>query len=272
VSKVDRELIFDIGLHRGEDTEFYLKKGFRVVSVEANADLCADVASRFAAEIAGGQLAIVNKAVAREPGRLRFYVNTARSVWGTVNAEWAERNSRLGGESVEREVEATTMAALIQEFGTPYYVKIDIEGNDLVAVEGLASAAARPKYISMESEKDSFRGLRREISAMRALGYDGFKIVDQRRLQGQAAPRPAKEGKDVAHRFPEGASGAFGEDLPGRWLTADEVVEAYRPIFFTHALTGDDPYLRSRTLVRLLRRTPLNASWHDTHARLGSDA
>lgn len=32
--KSDR--IFDIGMHRGEGTRFYLAKGFRVVAVEAN--------------------------------------------------------------------------------------------------------------------------------------------------------------------------------------------------------------------------------------------
>jgi hypothetical protein len=31
----ERDLIYDIGLHKGEDSEFYLKKGFRVVAIEA---------------------------------------------------------------------------------------------------------------------------------------------------------------------------------------------------------------------------------------------
>jgi hypothetical protein len=29
-------LIFDMGLHKGEDTDFYLRKGFDVVAFEAN--------------------------------------------------------------------------------------------------------------------------------------------------------------------------------------------------------------------------------------------
>ena len=33
-------LIFDIGCHLGEDSEFYLRKGFKVVAVEANPELC----------------------------------------------------------------------------------------------------------------------------------------------------------------------------------------------------------------------------------------
>ena len=30
------DLIYDVGMHRGEDTAFYLRKGFRVVAVEAD--------------------------------------------------------------------------------------------------------------------------------------------------------------------------------------------------------------------------------------------
>jgi FkbM family methyltransferase len=269
---MDRKLVFDIGFHRGEDADFYLKKGFRVVGVEANAELCETAAERFHDEIESGQLVIVNRAVAKEPGRLPFYVNTERSVWGTANAEWAERNRRLGTESIEREVEGITMCALLEQFGVPYYAKIDIEGNDLIALEGLAAAPTRPKYISVESDKDSFRALRREFATMQALGYDAFKIVDQSRVRGRSAPSPTKEGRDVAHRFRGTASGPFGEDLPGRWLSADEAVEAYRPIFFKYALSGDDGYLRSKLLLSVLRRTPLGASWHDTHARLGGGA
>ena len=32
---LENNLIYDVGLHKGEDSEFYLKKGFRVVAIEA---------------------------------------------------------------------------------------------------------------------------------------------------------------------------------------------------------------------------------------------
>ena len=32
-------MVFDVGMHRGEDTELYLSKGFRVVAFEANPNL-----------------------------------------------------------------------------------------------------------------------------------------------------------------------------------------------------------------------------------------
>jgi len=32
-------LIFDVGMHKGEDTDFYIKKGFDVIGFEANPEL-----------------------------------------------------------------------------------------------------------------------------------------------------------------------------------------------------------------------------------------
>ena len=33
---MQKDLIYDIGMHNGENTEYYLKRGFRVIAVEAN--------------------------------------------------------------------------------------------------------------------------------------------------------------------------------------------------------------------------------------------
>ena len=41
MSDLISNLIYDVGLHRGEDTDFYLKMGFGVVAVEANPELIA---------------------------------------------------------------------------------------------------------------------------------------------------------------------------------------------------------------------------------------
>ncbi len=45
-------LIYDLGSHNGQDSEFYLKKGFIVVAVEANPTLCDGLKLRFSREIA----------------------------------------------------------------------------------------------------------------------------------------------------------------------------------------------------------------------------
>ncbi len=58
-----KNLIYDVGLHKGEDTDFYLKKGFDVVAFEANPDLVKHCKERFINEIQTGQLVIVEGAI-----------------------------------------------------------------------------------------------------------------------------------------------------------------------------------------------------------------
>jgi FkbM family methyltransferase len=266
----DGKVIYDVGLHRGEDSEFYLKKGFRVVAIDANPEMCASAATRLHAYCDNGQLVIVNKAIATEEGEVTFFKNKNHSEWGTIDRAWMARNQRHGDPSEEFRVQAVPLSHVIAEFGAPYFVKIDIEGLDLTAVRSLRGTSALPRYISIESEKVSFTKLREEFELFTSLGYDRFKIVPQHRVTRQRAPRPPLEGHYVDHRFEVGSSGLFGEEAPGRWLTAEQAIDAYKPIFLRYHLTGDDPLLRSRVLPRALRALGLRPGWYDTHAKLAA--
>jgi hypothetical protein len=55
----DESLIYDEGAHKGEDTEFYLKKGFRVVAVEATPEFCESISNRFPEYVQSGTLSVV---------------------------------------------------------------------------------------------------------------------------------------------------------------------------------------------------------------------
>jgi FkbM family methyltransferase len=265
-----RKTIFDLGLHKGQDAEFYLRKGFRVVGVDANPDMCALASERLASHVHSGELIILNRAIAEQPGEIEFFKNQ-RSEWGTANPRWAARNDRLGSPTVERiAVRAVTLADLVGEFGVPYFVKIDIEGMDVAALRSLSASASKPKYISIESEKVSFSELREEFATFQELGYDKFKIVAQHRLSKQKAPQPSREGEYVDQRFEWGSSGLFGEEAPGEWLSAEEAINAYKTIFLKYYAVGDDPLIRSRILRALLSRLLGPAGWYDTHARLRS--
>ena len=52
------KLVYDVGMCRGEDTEFYLNRGYRVVGVEANPALVKSLREKFATEQERGQLHI----------------------------------------------------------------------------------------------------------------------------------------------------------------------------------------------------------------------
>ena len=285
------DLIYDIGMHKGEDSEFYLRKGFRVVAFEANPELIASCAQRLREFLDRGQLTIIEGAIV-EPDLIaaghktvQFYQNPDSSVWGTVSAEWAERNARLGMSSTVTEVAAIDFAEVMRTHGVPYYMKIDIEGCDTVCIKALRGFQERPSYISIESDKTSLENVEREIEMFSELGYASFQAVEQSQIPwAQSPPKPAREGKYAAHRFEKGSSGLFGRELEGRWKPRREVLSQYKLIFLGYYLLGDDgimgrwrfPGARqlrglTRRAIRLLLTHATVPGWYDTHARHSSE-
>jgi FkbM family methyltransferase len=125
----DETLVYDVGLHRGEDTDYYLKLGYRVVAFEADPILAAECRGRFAAEIAAGRLHIVEGAIApREQGDRLTFFRSSISVWGTVEPDWEARNRGLGAAITAIQVDRVDIEAAFKAFGVPLYLKIDVEG------------------------------------------------------------------------------------------------------------------------------------------------
>lgn len=204
-----KDLIFDVGMHRGSDTAFYLAKGFRVVAFEANPNLCKAGARRFATEIAAGMLQIVNVGIGPKRGHLPFFVNEENSEWSSFDRLIAER-----GRCSEITVPVHPMADIMAVFGVPHYIKADIEGYDRYAIIPLAESPDKPACLSYENaDRDVF-----EILV--ANGYRAFQLVNQLHVQSVQCPRPSAEGKTIEWSFEPGSSGPFGSDLPAAWLDA----------------------------------------------------
>jgi FkbM family methyltransferase len=257
---MDSMLIFDIGCHNGQDSDFYLKKGFRVVAVEANPELCKEIKNRFAREIGDGRFTLVERAIAEHDGEISFFINAKHSIWGTISGEWATQHAESRSDVTEITVPAITFPALIAEYGIPHYLKIDIEGADLLCVDALAAIAEPPKYVSIEFE-ESITGFQDAVQRLRKAGYRKFQIVDQARVPSQEPPRPAREGGVASHRFILGATGLFGKELPAPWVGQIGAVGSFLGIYLSNKLYG-----LSKTMPWLRPLTPREPSWHDIHA------
>jgi FkbM family methyltransferase len=279
-TKKHPDLIYDVGLHHGQDTDYYLRKGYRVVAFEAdpaNADLCRE---RFAAAIAEGRLTIVEGAITENistngrPGKVRFYRNANHSLWGSTCDDWVARNKVVGTTNEIITVKAIDFGAALAKYGIPHYLKADIVGSETICLRALLDFADRPDYISIRSEKLVFRKLEHEFDLLEQLGYDRFKVVKQ---EFERVKAELNDGNGSwLYSFEEGASGPFGPDTAGRWKTRDEALRSYRRIFMKYWLFGDYSYLIQtelgrRVIVRLEylfgRTIP---GWYDTHARHGS--
>lgn len=272
------DLIYDVGLHKGEDSAFYLKLGFKVLGIEANPELVQHCQARFRNQIASGQLRIVEGAIAPEfEGPAITFYRSSDSVLSTINKKRAEHSERLGHKSECIVVPRIDAVDIYRSFGVPYFLKVDVEGADQLILDGLKRQPSRPRYISVESDKVDFDEVEAQLGLLRELGYRKFKAVQQQRIPGSRVETKALDGSKVVHVFESGASGPFGEDLSGQWLDFDGIIRRYRSIFRDYRYFGDDAFLAKFPVLAL----PFKAiyklctgqrgslpGWYDTHASL----
>lgn len=272
------DLVYDVGLHRGQDTDYYLNKGFRVIAFEANPENAEFCRNKFAEAIADGRLTIVEGAITDtekikdRSHKIRFYRNLSSSLWGSTCDEWAFRNEVMGTQNEIIEVEAVNFVECLEKFGIPFYLKADIVGSETVCLKALLEFENKPDYVSIRSEKVIFSKLEEEFRLLQELGYDKFKAIQQDVTDWQIA----LNGSGKIYTFDEGASGPFGEESDGEWKSYEKVLQEYRRIFVYYWLFGDYSYLTQTekgknfisNLERVFRR-PL-PGWYDTHAKHSS--
>jgi FkbM family methyltransferase len=221
--KLCNNLIFDFGLHNGNDADYYLKKGYKVVSVDASPILSEQAVKRFSEEIESGDLVIVNVGVSDSGKRMPFFISLVNSEQSSFDEQFARRL----GPVRKVEVETARPIDLFGEFGVPYYVKIDIEGYDLVVLDDVMALPIKPKYLSFECGPIGWSNY---LPLLKDSGYGRFKVVNQLNVKGASAPVPAKEGKTIEYKFLSSSSGVFGEDTAGEWVSAKKVEEEFKLI------------------------------------------
>lgn len=209
---MSKTLIFDIGMNDGKDTGFYLHLGYDVLAVDANRQLCQKCDDKFLSYLLANKVKILNLAISDSDKKAQdFFINKEKDEWSSLIPEVGGRN----GMPVDVvSVETTTLTNLILLYGKPYYIKIDIEGYDVVALQSLKDCPADllPEYISVEADNTGL------LDILKSLGYNKFKMVNQGYMNRNSF-------KDW--NFEEGSSGTFGEDTHGEWLPIDEVKELF---------------------------------------------
>lgn len=255
------ELIYDIGFHKGEDTLFYLLKGSKVVAVDADIELVEEGKSSFKEYIDNGRLILLNYAIANESDKDIDFFISQNTVWNSTNITVS---SRQGNKILKKKVLSKRLDDLFSEYGTPFYCKIDIEGNDILALRTIEYSDEKPLYISVETEclgENETVAAGKELETLDCLyqlGYRRFKLVDQQTLtvlskrdfyfntpeshwtaQTAINCRYAKEQLELSPNrqnlkftdFFPGSSGPFGEELAGRWYgykLAREILKKHR--------------------------------------------
>ena len=134
------DLVFDLGAHAGNRTRAFAALGCRVVAVEPQPDF-----ARLLRMVFNGSpnVEIIEAAVGSEAGRVALAISERTPTVTTMAAAWREARARepdFSGVEWNRriDIEATTLDRLIERFGEPAFVKIDVEGAEPGVLAGLS--------------------------------------------------------------------------------------------------------------------------------------
>jgi FkbM family methyltransferase len=135
------DLVFDVGAHLGNRARAFAALGCRVVALEPQPHIAAAL-RRFVGGDA--RIRVVERAVAATPGHATLSISERTPTVSTLAADWRDARSRepdFGDVSWNDavDVEVTTLDALIEEFGRPAFVKVDVEGGELSVLQGLST-------------------------------------------------------------------------------------------------------------------------------------
>ncbi len=241
---MDNNLIFDFGFHNGDDSDYYLAKGYRVVAVEANPSLVQEGQRRFQTEIADGRLILLHSALSEKRGKIEFYIHPKNSDWSSCFID-AVRSD--GSEPILVQVESVSVHRLFDSYGVPHYLKVDVEGCDTFVAKQVFEYPEKPAFVSYETSRKHYAGI---FSYLYVAGYNRFQLVNQANNPDRVTHVPSSTN---TYKFTKFSSGLFGPDLPeDNWVSFDEALSRY---------------IKYKELKQIDNKE-LALGWLDIHARL----
>jgi len=139
------QLVFDVGANEGNRIQPLLDIGARVVAVEPQTSCQKYLRYRF-----GKKITIIPKGLGESDGVKSFRISNL-SVLSSFSDDWIKsvKETRFKDYNWDKvvEVEITTLEKLINTYGEPVFIKIDVEGYETEVLKGLS----RPiKMVSFE--------------------------------------------------------------------------------------------------------------------------
>jgi FkbM family methyltransferase len=137
------DLVFDVGAHTGSRTSIFLHlagTSGKIVAFEPQRT-CAEILCRTFA--CAPNVVVVPEALGTRAGTAEMMISNAKTV-STLSEEWIEtaRKTRRFGEEVRwdgrERIVVDTLDNAIEKFGTPSFIKIDVEGYEKEVLAGLS--------------------------------------------------------------------------------------------------------------------------------------
>jgi FkbM family methyltransferase len=170
------DIAFDIGAHVGDRIASFRRLGVRVVALEPQPALVKVLRLIYGHS---RDIAIEPVAIGGGSGELELHVNVRNPTISTASGEFIRATTNASGWHGERWgkvlcVPMKTLDALIEQYGEPSFIKIDVEGFEAEALSGLSKPVAALSFEFTTIQKDVAQAA---LSRCAALGYTRFNAA-----------------------------------------------------------------------------------------------
>ncbi len=204
-------LVFDIGAHVGDRVRAFRALDAEVVAVEPQ-----PAAFRCLSWLFGrsARVHLINAALSDREGEITLNINLRNPTVSTASADFVAAADGAQGWTDQcweetRAVPATTLDPLIARFGTPDFIKIDVEGLEETVLAGLSQAVPALSF--------EFTTIQRPVA---------FRCIERLEVLG-------------AYRYNLSLGESFAMEYE-RWLSAEEI--AKRIAALPHSVNSGDVY------------------------------
>jgi FkbM family methyltransferase len=170
------DLAFDVGSHVGDRIGSFRRLGGRVVAVEPQPLCCRAIRALYGDDEG---VTLVEAACGASDGRVRLYVNSGNPTISTASSHFIGAADGAEGWRDEVwdswiEVPSVTLDGLIDTYGLPAFIKIDVEGFEDEVLAGLSRRVPALSYEFTTIERDVAV---RCLARLTALGFTRFAVA-----------------------------------------------------------------------------------------------
>ena len=173
-----KKLAFDIGSNVGDTIHYLLTRYDKIVGFEPNPSLAEHVSNVFQ----NNNVKIVQKGLSSKKEIKPFYISDVKNVISTFSNDWITKSRFTGNDwNTVINVESITLDDVIDLYGIPDFIKIDVEGYEYEVLKGLTKLLDNTLF-GFEWAEELFDNTENAVKHVQDIGYTKFAYTNEDNL------------------------------------------------------------------------------------------